>query len=466
MTSPPPAILLGGAANALSVARSLGRRGVPVVALNDAASHVRYSRFGRFVALAPGVDLQQAWLEWLRGPGRRDCRGGVLLPCCDDALELLAHHRKELEVDFVLAEANDEAVLAMLDKARTQALSAQAGVPAPRVWQVKDRDELRRILPEISFPCALKPCHSHLFSRHFPTRKLFVAESEAQLLEQFESTVPFGLEMLVTEIVAGGDDRYWGYFTYLDEAGRPLLQFIKHKLRQHPVGFGVGTFHISRWDPEVAELGLAFSQRTGLRGMVYVEFKRDARDGRLKLIECNPRFTGANELPGAVRDRLLAPGLQPPHGPSAPACRFLPGGGPLATPSPGLPGVPRVPAARPDHHPLLDQDASAPLLHPVLLVDRSLAHRGPERAAGPVSTHEEDPRAVVASDRWPRRHPRLRSWDAETAVKPRGGATGPMASLRGPGQGGARRSGAARSVEQGERHSTAGSSTMCVEAGA
>jgi D-aspartate ligase len=296
VTSLPPAILLGGAANALSVARSLGRRGVPVVALNDEASHVRYSRFGRFVAVPPGADMQQAWLEWLHGHGRREYRGGVLLPCCDDALELLAHHRKELEADFVLAEANDEAVLAMLDKAKTQALSAQAGVPAPRVWQVKDRDELRKILPEVPYPCALKPCHSHLFSRHFPTRKLFVAEKEAQLLEQFEAAARFNLEMLVTEIVTGGDDRYWGYFTYLDEAGRPLLQFIKHKLRQHPVGFGVGTFHISRWEPEVAELGLAFAQRAGLRGMVYVEFKRDARDGALKLIECNPRFTGANEL--------------------------------------------------------------------------------------------------------------------------------------------------------------------------
>ena len=27
-----------------------------------------------------------------------------------------------------------------------------------------------------------------------------------------------------------------------------------------------------------------------------VEFKRDTRDGRLKLIECNHRFTAANEL--------------------------------------------------------------------------------------------------------------------------------------------------------------------------
>ena len=294
--SSPPAILLGGAANALSIARSLGRRGIPVVALNDEASHVRHSRFGRFVPLPAGVDMQKAWLDWLRVEGRNDYRGGVVLPCCDDALELLAGSRKELEADFILTEANDEVVLAMLDKAKTQALAARAGVPAPQVWEVKDRAELLKVLPEIPYPCALKPCHSHLFSRHFPTRKLFVAENERQLLEQFEATARFNLEMLVTEIVAGPDDRYWGYFTYLDEAGRPLVQFIKHKLRQHPVGFGVGTFHISRWDPEVAELGLAFSRGAGLRGMVYVEFKRDARDGRLKLIECNPRFTGANEL--------------------------------------------------------------------------------------------------------------------------------------------------------------------------
>ena len=33
-----------------------------------------------------------------------------------------------------------------------------------------------------------------------------------------------------------------------------------------------------------------------LRGLANVEFKRDARDGTLKLIECNVRFTAVNEL--------------------------------------------------------------------------------------------------------------------------------------------------------------------------
>jgi D-aspartate ligase len=45
----------------------------------------------------------------------------------------------------------------------------------------------------------------------------------------------------------------------------------------------------------VARLGLQFAQAAGLRGLVNVEFKQDARDGKLKIIECNARFTAANE---------------------------------------------------------------------------------------------------------------------------------------------------------------------------
>src|SRR5262249_27438460 len=47
---------------------------------------------------------------------------------------------------------------------------------------------------------------------------------------------------------------------------------------------------------EVAELGLRFFRGVGLRGIGNVEFKRDARDGVLKIIESNPRITNANEL--------------------------------------------------------------------------------------------------------------------------------------------------------------------------
>ena len=43
-------------------------------------------------------------------------------------------------------------------------------------------------------------------------------------------------------------------------------------------------------------MGLKFLQGVGLRGIGSVEFMRDPRDGKLKLIECNARFTLTTEL--------------------------------------------------------------------------------------------------------------------------------------------------------------------------
>src|SRR6185437_4458297 len=122
-----------------------------------------------------------------------------------------------------------------------------------------------------------------------------------------------GLDVMVVEMVPGPDSRLCSYYTYLDESGTPLFHFTKRVIRRSPPVFGGGSYHITDWLPEVKELGLRFFQAVGLRGLGNVEFKRDERDGRLKLIECNARFTEANclvmasslDLPLLVYNRLV-----------------------------------------------------------------------------------------------------------------------------------------------------------------
>jgi predicted ATP-grasp superfamily ATP-dependent carboligase len=82
----------------------------------------------------------------------------------------------------------------------------------------------------------------------------------------------------------------------MDENGVPLFHATKRKLRQFPVGFGGASYGVTQWDAEVAEVGSRFFRRSGVRGLAEAEFKRDPRDGVVKLIECNHRFTGSNEL--------------------------------------------------------------------------------------------------------------------------------------------------------------------------
>ena len=59
---------------------------------------------------------------------------------------------------------------------------------------------------------------------------------------------------------------------------------------------GNACYHISSWEPEAADLGEKFFRGINLRGLGNIEFKRDLRDGKLKVIECNARFTAAQEL--------------------------------------------------------------------------------------------------------------------------------------------------------------------------
>jgi D-aspartate ligase len=294
----PPAVLLGGGRRiAVSAARSLAPRGVTVYALGVRRTAVRYSRFcHHFVEL--GSESEEAtnrWLEWLFEEGPH---GAVILPCNDEGLELIARDRERLvELGYRPMEANDQAVLAMLDKERTARLAEQLGVPAPLAREVKSSADAERAAKERSFPCVFKPVHSHLFSRHYGDRqKLLVGETPEELVRHAEAALAAGLEMLAMELIPGGDENIVTYWTYLDAHGEPLCHFTKRRIRQYPVRFGVGSYHITGWDPDVADLGLRFLRGAKVRGVAAVEFKRDARDGVPKLMECNHRLTGSVEL--------------------------------------------------------------------------------------------------------------------------------------------------------------------------
>ncbi len=291
----PPAILLGGGANALSVARTLRRRGILVLSLGNKESGLRFSRFCKWIPLTGRGDIHARWLEWFTHVGRKQFAGAVIIPCGDDGLEFVLSNRLALAEKFKIYETNDEVLAAMLDKAGTHALAKKAGVATPEIWAVTTMEDILRVAEIVKFPCGLKPRISHEFKK-FTEKKLLVADNTTELLAAFTQIEPFKVEMMVTELIPGGDRGYCSYYSYLDENGGPMFHLTKKKLRQHPTGFGTGTFHVTDWNPEVAALGLKFFQSIGLRGFACVEFKRDPRDGNLKLIEVNHRFTEPTEM--------------------------------------------------------------------------------------------------------------------------------------------------------------------------
>ncbi len=298
MTHPtrPPVVILGGDANALSLARSLGSLGVDVHGLGVAPFVLR-SRHVRGVTVVPHADAETSWTRTLLGPGTEYLRGAVVLACSDVGITVIARNRAALLERYVLDDSAVDAQLGMLDKLTTYEWAREAGVPTPLFWRVDSTDDLERHRDEYVFPLIVKPVHSHEYQARFPGLSKFrLVTTLGELRREHSELTAAGLAVMLVEQIPGPDHRLCSYYTYLDTTGKPTFHFTKRVLRRHPPGMGIATYHITDWNPDVRDVALRLFEHAGLRGLVNAEFKLDTRDGLLKLIECNARFTAANGL--------------------------------------------------------------------------------------------------------------------------------------------------------------------------
>ena len=291
----PPVIVIGGGANALSVARSMAKRGVKVYAINKPGSAVGHSRFAERIKLPHTDRYVEAWTEFLLGAESDHLQGAVLLAASDVGLEIIANNRDALLLRYQLDDSNPQAQLLMLDKLSTYRVAQKAGTHTPRFWSIASTAEIKSLENELVYPLLVKPKSSYAFTDRF-RGKFFLANDFEEVLRGCERLMEAGIECLLVEKIPGADDLLCSYYTYLDAEGTPLFHFTKSIIRRYPPNMGLACYHITDWNPAVRDAALPLFQAAGLRGLANAEFKLDLRDGKLKLIECNARFTEANGL--------------------------------------------------------------------------------------------------------------------------------------------------------------------------
>lgn len=288
-----PAIVVGGCQNALSVTRSLARHGVEVLTINYSYEAVRFSRYGHYVVLE-GDGSPAAWEKFLLSRASDRFRGAVLLACSDEAISIINNNYEALSHKFLLEETEPEMRRELLNKFITYERAQEVGIPTVGYSLVRTRDQLDRALSTLRFPMIMKPLYSP--DRLLLKFKAALITDQKELNRLFAVAATTGVSVVLMEYIPGGDDKLCSYYTYLDEHGQPLVHLTKRVKRRYPLESGDGTYHVTDWIPEAAEFGLRFFRHLGFRGLGNIEFKLDARDGVLKVIEVNARFTASDCL--------------------------------------------------------------------------------------------------------------------------------------------------------------------------
>ncbi len=208
----------------------------------------------------------------------------------DFQLALISRHRERLAQAFRFVIADAPSVEDLLDKARFQALAARHGLPVPPARRFRAADTHPGLL-DLRFPVVVKPLTrlAH-WNDKVGLRKALAAENREALCALWPQLVELGIELLAQQLIAGPEAQIESYHCYIDRSGSIAGEFTGRKIRTSPTAFG----HTSALEiiagADVQRQGRAIAERLGLTGVAKFDFKRD-RDGKLHLLEINPRFT-------------------------------------------------------------------------------------------------------------------------------------------------------------------------------
>ena len=237
---------------------------------------------GRFIDF-----LMQSAYKW---------EGALILASNDHAAVTLAHHRDMLSGPYRVNTVPWDILRYFIEKHRTWKLARECGVSHPETWIPIHEDRIQAFKGAVSFPALIKPIRSHEFVSRF-RRKNFLVHNWYECENTVRICLSHGHPVMIQRIVTGSDDHILKCMVFIHSDGTIGPFFYYRKLRQNPPGYGV--MRVGESIPAVQavrSLSEKLLKKTGYRGICTVEFKRDAEDGRLKLIEVNARIPRMNWL--------------------------------------------------------------------------------------------------------------------------------------------------------------------------
>ena len=292
----PGAVVIGSDYIALGAVRSLGRHGVPVwVVHDDLHFSAAASRFALRRLSWPAGDVARlaCLLELAARHFMFDC---VLYPTDDESAALVARNHEALSGSFRLTTPPWTVLQWAYDKRLTYTLASRLGIDHPWTLYPQSRDEVAAV--ECAFPAILKPAVKAQSNR-FTRARAWRVDDRRQLLARYTeaSELVDPSSIMIQEFIAGGGEAQFSFAALCTE-GQPLAWLVARRVRQHPIDFGGhGSSLVETVDePAVEEAGRRLLAAIGYSGLVEVEFKRDSRSGRPKLLDINARLWGWHTL--------------------------------------------------------------------------------------------------------------------------------------------------------------------------
>ena len=301
MNSTQPIAVIAGAfqTGVLSV-RNLKRRGVKALCFDSNSGLQGFRSVYGPARLCPDSDEDpDGWIEFMIELGTELDKNAVLIPSSDKYVSAIARYRDVLGQYFAVSPGIE--VQGLLAEKQTQyQMAIDNGMPMPKTAMIDGLVQLEAFCDEATYPCLLKPWHFRQWERlpegnPLRNQKVAIGSCKDELASYYMHVQDVSPNLIGQEIIEGPDTSKRVYLSCYDKDGKRIANAMFRELRCAPFGFGPASVSEPVVDDEADEICNDFLKRIGYRGICEIEVKRDSRDGKVKLIEANPRLSGGGD---------------------------------------------------------------------------------------------------------------------------------------------------------------------------
>ncbi|MEO8356039.1 MAG: carboxylate--amine ligase [Chloroflexota bacterium] len=289
----------------LQTARILAGHDIPIIALAKDPNHFCcQTRVCEKIIRANTAG--EEFIEVLETLGPQLSQKAVLYPCTDMSVLTISRHRHRLAAWYHVVLPEPEVVEMLMDKVSFYTYAQEKGLPIPKTFLLKNRNDAEAAANELAFPCIMKPpMKTPTWEKH--TRaKVYKVTNPEEFLALYDQCSGWAELLMVQEWIEGDDATLYSCNCYFNACSEPMVTFVARKLRQWPPQTGTSCLGEECRNDFVLEESIRLFRSVNYRGLGYVEMKRDERTGKHFIIEPNiGRPTGRSAIAEAGGVELL-----------------------------------------------------------------------------------------------------------------------------------------------------------------
>jgi len=282
----------------LASARSFGKKGLYViVAYNTKLSITNYSKYVAEIVPCPEINKEHEFVSWLL-TNAKNHKFDVFFPTSDILVWYTLKYRDELSKYIKIKLPSEKALESVLLKDVTYKMCMKWNVPTPLSVFPKSKEELKKLSKKIKYPVVIKPkTHVCLIAN----KKGVVIFSKEKFLKLYKlnrlkyskdkivAKYPYICWPIVQEYIPKVYENIYLVSGFVNDDNRIVAITSDKKVRQRPTIIGIGVYVENYYDKELIDLAIRFIRGIKYTGIFAIEFIKDQRDGKYKLIDFNPR---------------------------------------------------------------------------------------------------------------------------------------------------------------------------------